>query len=166
MPGQFTTGDNPFQRVIVGSESHANRHHFKMTFEPKPADVLQCDILFEPADMHGLCVHVGGDEENTCHQWKGETWIDAEDYQPVKIETQLAKKIPRAVQVLTGINVRQYGFSINYERVAERFPVSYGTEYGLTVFWGYKRKIALAMENNDFRKTGASSIIHYDLPQE
>jgi hypothetical protein len=33
-------------------------------------------------------------------------------------------------------------------------------------FWGYKRTIALAMENNDFRKTGPSSVIHYELPQK
>ena len=48
MPGKFTARDNPFQCVVVGAESNANRHNFKMTFEPKPADFLQRDILADP----------------------------------------------------------------------------------------------------------------------
>ena len=53
MPGQFTTSDHPFQCVVVSSESNANRHNFKMTFEPKPADILQRDILSKPVPGDG-----------------------------------------------------------------------------------------------------------------
>ena len=45
---KFTARDNPFQCVVVGAESNTNRHNFKMTFEPKPADFLQRDILADP----------------------------------------------------------------------------------------------------------------------
>jgi hypothetical protein len=123
------------------------------------------DIVFEPVDTGDLCIHVGGDEENACHQWKGEVWVDAEDYQPVRIETQLAKGVPWGVRVFLGINVRQYGFTIDYQRVAPDvwFPVSYGTEFHLAVLWGYKRTVTLAMDNTDFRRTRADSEIHYDL---
>ena len=48
VPGKFTARDNAFQCVVVGAESNANRHNFKMTFEPKPADFLQRDILADP----------------------------------------------------------------------------------------------------------------------
>jgi hypothetical protein len=52
------------------------------------------DILFEPVDTKDLCIHVGTDDKSPCHQWKGEAWMDAEDYQPSRIETQLAKGVP------------------------------------------------------------------------
>ena len=49
VPGQFTTNDNPFQCVVVSMESNANRHNFKMTFEPKASDFLQRDTSSSPA---------------------------------------------------------------------------------------------------------------------
>jgi hypothetical protein len=48
VPGKFTARDNPFQCVVVGTESNANWHNFKMTLEPKPANFLQRDILADP----------------------------------------------------------------------------------------------------------------------
>jgi hypothetical protein len=124
-------------------------------------------IAFEPADLQDLCVHVGGDEENPCHQWKGEAWIDTQEFQPVRIETQMAKAVPWGVRVFLGTNVRQLGFSIDYQRVAENvwFPAAYGTEFSLDVLWGYKRTITLSMESSDFRRTDADSTIHFDLPR-
>jgi hypothetical protein len=127
------------------------------------------DIVFEPADMHNLCARVGwAVEDNPCHQWKGEVWVDAEDFQPARIETSLAKNIPWGVRVFMGIDAKQAGFSVNYQRVAENvwFPVTYGTEFQLRVFWAYRRTIALSMENNDFRRTSSDSTIHFDLPAE
>jgi hypothetical protein len=90
------------------------------------------DIVFEPADRKDLCIHLGeADGEGPCHQWKGEAWIDAEDYQPARINTQMAKGVPWGVRVFLGTNVRQLGFSINYQRVAGNvwFPATYGTEF-------------------------------------
>jgi hypothetical protein len=126
------------------------------------------DITFEPGDRKDLCIHLGeADGENPCHQWKGEAWIDAEDYQPARIETQMAKGVPWGVRVFLGTNVRRLGFSINYQRVAENvwFPATYGTEFHIDVIWAYKRTITLNLESTDFKKTGADSTIHYDPPQ-
>jgi hypothetical protein len=139
------------------------------------------DILFEPANLKGLCIQAGpvfhleasigsadtaAVDDRACHQWKGEAWIDAEEYQPVRIETKMAKGVPWGVR-LFGINVRQLGFSIHYQRLAENvwFPSTYGTEFNIVVFWGYKRAVTLSMENTAFRKTDADSTIHYDPPQ-
>ena len=65
-----------------------------------------------------------------------------------------------------GINLRQLGFSLNYQRVSDGvwFPATYGTEFRITVFWGYKRTITLSMENTDFRKTDAQSTVQFDQP--
>ena len=67
------------------------------------------DLVFEPLEKE-LCIHVGGGE-NPCadRQWKGEAWIDAEEFQPVRIETQLAQGVPWGIRVFLGTNVRQLG---------------------------------------------------------
>jgi hypothetical protein len=131
------------------------------------------DITFVPVEHKGFCVDIDGDKDgdkpdegqaHVCRPWKGEVWIDAEDYQPSRIDTQMAKGVPWGVRVFMGINVRQLGFSLNYQRVADGvwFPATYGTEFRLTVFWGYKRTVTLSMENTDFRKTDAQSIVEFD----
>ena len=81
---------------------------------------------------------------------------------------QLNFKIPAAVRILLGTNVRQLGFSVAYIRVADGvwFPVSYGTEFRLDLFWGYKRTITMAMESAGFRKANATSKIEYQLGEQ
>ncbi|HEY7337171.1 MAG TPA: hypothetical protein VH639_19920 [Bryobacteraceae bacterium] len=122
-------------------------------------------ILFEPA-AKGSCTLVS--EESVCgdQPWKGEAWIDVADLAPVRIDTDLAFKVPWGVRVFLGTNVRQVGFSISYERVAEGvwFPRTYGTEFKLDVLWFYKRTVTLSLENSGFQKTEASSTITYNLP--
>ena len=135
------------------------------------------DVTFTPVERNGFCVHIDTDKdgdkdgdkaEHICRPWKGEAWIDAEDYQPVRIDTQLAKGVPWGVRVFMGINVRQLGFSLNYQRVTDGvwFPATYGTEFRITVFWGYKRTITLSMENTDFKKTDAQSTVTFDPPNQ
>ncbi len=123
-------------------------------------------ISFEPLKRPGGCIDL--DDPDECEgEWRGEAWIDAEEYQPMRIATDLAAPIPWGVRVFLGTNVRQTGFSVTYQRVAENvwFPVSYGTEFYMNVLWGYKRTITLSMENNDFKKAEASSTIQFEPPQ-
>jgi hypothetical protein len=122
-------------------------------------------ILFEPA-AGGSCRLVS--EESACDDqpWKGEAWIDAAELAPVRIDTDLAFKVPWGVRAFLGTNIRQVGFSISYARVAEGvwFPRTYGTEFKLDVLWFYKRTVTLSLENSGFQKTEASSTITYNLP--
>ena len=48
---------------------------------------------------------------------------------------------PLLVRGVPGGNIRQTGFAVSYQRVAENvwFPVSYGSEFRLDVLFGYKR---------------------------
>ena len=80
----------------------------------------------------------------------------------------MAKGVPWGVRLFLGINIRQLGFSVTYQRAGEGawFPASYGTEFRITVLWGYKRTITLAMDNTEFRKTDSSSTIQFDGPPE
>lgn len=120
------------------------------------------DILFEPAPGNSVCAD---DDDSDCDRpWKGEAWIDAEDYQPIRIDTKLAPGIPWGVRVLLGTNIQQLGFSLTYQRVAAGvwFPATYGTEFHFVVLWGFKRTITMSMENTDFRKTDAQSSIQFE----
>ena len=98
----------------------------------------------------------------------GEAWIDAAELQPVRIDTHLAFKVPWAVRTLLGTNLKQTGFAITYERVADGvwFPSTYGTEFEVDVLFFYKRTITMNLQNGGFRKTDADSTIEYDLERE
>ena len=119
-------------------------------------------ILFEPV-LKRHCISIGGDDECDSPSWKGEAWIDAEDLQPVRIQTQQSFQIPWGVKVFLGTNIQQSGFAITYQRVAENvwFPVSYGTEFRFNVLWGYKRTVTLSLVSTDFQKATAASKIEY-----
>ena len=95
--------------------------------------------------------------------WTGEALVDAEEFQPVFLQTKLSRGLPMAVKVLLGTNLKQLGFSLSYNRVAPGvwFPVSYGTEFRIDAFWFYKRNITFSMANSDFRKTDVSSTIDF-----
>lgn len=122
-------------------------------------------IAFEPL-RRSACFNIGGEDDCETASWRGETWIDAEDLQPARIETHLAFKMPWAVRAFLGTNLRQTGFSISYVRVAENvwFPSTYGTEFRLDVLWGYKRTITMSLESAEFQRTQAVSTIEYSVP--
>jgi hypothetical protein len=122
-------------------------------------------IDFNPATSQDVCVHIGdGDDDCDSKPWKGTVWIDAEELQPARIQSELAYKVPWGVRVFLGTNLSQTGFSLAYDRVAENvwFPVTYGTEFRLAVLWGYKRTITLSLESSGFRKADVNSNITYE----
>jgi len=124
------------------------------------------DILFDSIDTPSRhCIDI---DEPGCSPWKGEAWIDAEDCEPVRIDTQLAHRLPWEARVFLGLNFHQLGFSVTYQRVAPGvwFPATYGSEFRFTVLWGFKRTVTLSMENTDFRRTDAQSTIEFDSPVE
>ena len=124
-------------------------------------------IAFEPTHK-ALCVNIGGkDDCQDGKPWKGEVLVDAEEFQPVRIYTDLAFKMPWGVKVFLGTNIRQVGFSVAYSRLAPNvwFPISYGTEFKLDVLFGYHRVITLALGSSDFRRGEAKSEIRFANPE-
>lgn len=97
--------------------------------------------------------------------WKGDAYIDAAEYQPVQIATDLNFKMPMLVRVMFGSNIRQTGFAVTYQRVAENvwFPVSYGSEFRLDLLFGYKRVITMALTSSGFQRTQTESKIDFGL---
>lgn len=103
-------------------------------------------------------------QKNWQHLWEGETVVDLEDAFPLSIQTKMARKIPAAVRTLMGINVKQFGFSVTFTRLEKDlwFPKTYGTEFQLDLFFGYKRIIAMSMESSDFQRTATDSTIDFE----
>ncbi|HUB80864.1 MAG TPA: hypothetical protein VMB03_18790 [Bryobacteraceae bacterium] len=95
--------------------------------------------------------------------WKGEALIDAQEYQPVMVETQMAEKIPGWVKVVFGTDIRGLGFSVSYQKFDKGvwFPVSYGGEFAVRGLFFYRRNISVAMQNTDFKKTNVKSTLVY-----
>lgn len=149
------------RRLFPLSASELTRYTFTLKADTMIDGRPAHDILFEPVDIKkSHCIDI---DANGCSPWKGEAWIDAEDLQPVRIDTQLAKGVPMVMRVMLGFNLHQLGFSLTYRRVAPGvwFPATYGTEFRITLLWGYKRTITLSMENTDFKRTDAQSTIEF-----
>jgi len=97
--------------------------------------------------------------------WKGDAYIDAADYQPVVVSTDMARKVPLAVRTLLGTNVPGLGFTITYAPQPDGvwFPVTLGTEFKLHVLFFFSREILIGADNRDFQKTHVTSRI---IPDE
>lgn len=127
---------------LQGTEQYRGRPVFRVSFVPKP----------HPPD---------GDSGS----WKGEALIDAEEYQPVLVNTKLAFGIPTAVKILLGTNIKGLGFSVAYQKFADGvwFPVSYGGEFEVRAVFFYKRTISVAMTNSDFRRFDVTTKVAYAI---
>lgn len=123
---------------LIGTEVYRGRSVYRVAFDPRRG------------------VEDGSD-------WKGEALIDAAEYQPVLVATSLAWKMPGAVKVLLGTDIKGLGFSVTYRKFENGvwFPVSYGGEFEVRGLFFYKRKISVAMQNTDFRKTDVKSTLVY-----
>ena len=132
--------------TLEATETYRGRRVYRVRFTPKRKPALD--------DLDG-----GGGI------WNGEALIDAGEYQPMRVTTELAWKAPLAVKTLLGTNVHGVGFAVSYEKVADGvwFPVSYGGEFRVRAAFFYERTISVAMTNADFRHTDVASNVTYQL---
>jgi hypothetical protein len=101
-------------------------------------------------------------EDGDC--WKGEALIEKTEFQPVLITTEWACRIPVAVNILLGTNVKQIGAKITYERFGNKvwFPVSCGGELKLRALFLYARTIGFSAKSSGFRKTDVQSSVEFE----
>jgi len=147
-----------YKFTLVETKPYKGRLTHHISFGPK-----------EKTDCEKSASKKDDEDDPSCNgtPWKGEAWVDAAELQPVHIATELSFKMPFVVRTLFGSNIRQSGFAVTYQRIAENvwFPVSYGTEFRLDVLFGYKRVIALSMESSAFQRTSADSNIIFEAPE-
>jgi hypothetical protein len=87
--------------------------------------------------------------------WKGQAFIDAHEFEPVVVYTEMSRKMPLAVRTLLGTNLPGLGFSVTYDREPDGvwFPVSFGTEFRMRVLFFIARDISMSLANTHFEKT-------------
>ena len=138
--------------------TRSEQAHYRFRYDGlKPISGVDAyHILFEPKS------------KDYDRPWSGDVWVEAREFQPLRVTTTLAMKIPLAVKLMLGTDIKQLGFNITYKKVDENlwFPATYGTEFNLKVIFGYKRNITLNVTNSDFRRTAADSTITFDPPAE
>ena len=127
---------------LEGQEVYRGRQIYRVSFRPKP--------------------HVEDAE------WKGEALIDAAECQPVMVTTKFAIRIPMAVKVLLGTDIKGLGFTVTYEKFDEGlwFPVSYGGEFHIRAVFFYARNMSISMVNSGFTRAKVSTKIAYDMSEK
>lgn len=137
-------------RLEGGLEEYRGHQVWKVEFEPKRRASI-----------------IDGDDEGN-GSWKGEALIDVQELQPVAITTNLAWKMPAAIRILLGTNIRGLGFSLSYRKVADGvwFPVSYGGEFEVTGLFLYRRTMSISLVNSDFRHADVSSQIAFQKDEK
>ena len=79
------------------------------------------------------------------------------------MHSTLALKIPGAVKVLLGTDIKGLGFSVTYQKFEDGvwFPVSYGGEFEVRAVFFYKRTISVNVTNTEFHRTNVKSNVTY-----
>jgi hypothetical protein len=131
-----------YDYTLEGREAYHGRQVYRVSFRPKPH--------MEDAD------------------WKGEALIDAEECQPLVVNTKFAVKIPMAVKILLGTDIKGLGFSVSYQKFDDGlwFPVSYGGEFHVRAVFFYARNMSISLVNSGFTRAKVSSKIAYDTGEK
>jgi hypothetical protein len=96
--------------------------------------------------------------------WRGEALIEKNEFQPILMTSEWASKVPLAVTIALGTNIKQVGAKITYQRFDKDiwFPVTGGGEMKVRVLFFYDRTIAFRSTDSDFRKTDVQSSIKFE----
>ncbi|HTQ57455.1 MAG TPA: hypothetical protein VMI94_23460 [Bryobacteraceae bacterium] len=126
-----------YDYTLEGREDYHGRPVYRIAFRPKPHA--------DDAD------------------WKGDTLIDVAECQPLVVNTKLAFKIPAAVKILLGTDIKGLGFSLTYQKFDDGlwFPVSYGGEFHVRAVFFYARNMSISMVNSGFIRSNVTSQITY-----
>ena len=82
--------------------------------------------------------------------WAGEAYIDAAEFQPVRVFTKLSRRIPFGVRTFLGTDCRALGFNVVYKRQEDGvwFPATFGTEFRIQALFFMNREVSVSLENS------------------
>ncbi len=91
--------------------------------------------------------------------WAGEAYIDAAEFQPVRVFTKLSRRIPFAVRTFLGTDLPGIGLNVVYKRQEDGvwFPATFGTEFRIHVLFFINREVTVSLENAGFQRTHVES---------
>lgn len=127
-----TEGQKDYEFTLLGQEMEEGRSVYHIGFRPK--------------DKHDIA-------------WAGEAFIDAAEFQPVRVFTRLSRRIPFAIRTLLGTDVPGVGFNVVYKRQEDGvwFPSSLGTEFRIRALFFINRDVSVSLENSGFERTHVES---------
>ena len=91
--------------------------------------------------------------------WAGEAYIDAAEFQPVRVFTKLSRRIPFGVRTFLGTDLPGLGFNVVYKRQEDGvwFPATFGMEIRIHVLFFINRDVSVSLENTGFQHTQVKS---------
>ncbi len=113
--------------------------------------------------------HIGfGPKDKNDITWAGEAYIDAAEFQPVRVFTKLSRRIPFAVRTFLGTDVPGVGFNVVYKRQEDGvwFPATFGTEFRIHAIFFINREVSVSLENSGFQRTHVESKMKVIGPAE
>ncbi len=113
---------------LLGQEVQQGRSVYHISFQPKERDEIP---------------------------WAGEVYVDAAEFEPVRVFTKLAQRVPLMIRTLLGIDVPGIGFDVVYQRQADGvwFPATLGTEFRIRAKFVINRQVSVSLENSAFEHT-------------
>lgn len=127
-----TEGQKDYEFSLLGQETQAGRSVYHIGFRPKDKNDIS---------------------------WAGEAYIDAAEFQPVRVFTKLSRRIPFAVRTFLGTDLPGIGFNVVYKRQEDGvwFPSTFGTEFRIHALFFINREMTVSIENMGFQRTHVES---------
>jgi hypothetical protein len=121
-----------YEFKLLGQEIEQGRNVYHIAFRPKDKDEIT---------------------------WAGEAYIDAAEFQPVRVFTKLSRRIPFGVRTFLGTDLPGIGFNVVYKRQEDGvwFPETFGTEFRLHVLFFISREVTVSLQNSGFQHTRVES---------
>ena len=130
-----------YQFRLLGQETQEGRNVYHIGFRPKDKDEIT---------------------------WAGEAYIDAAEFEPVRVFTKLSRRIPFMVRTMLGTDLPGIGFNVVYARQEDGvwFPATFGTEFRIRALFFINRDVSIALENSAFERTHVKSTMKVVGPAE
>ena len=127
------------------------RRWFPLTNEKQKDYDFQ--LLGQEVQQGRSVYHIGfqpKDKDETL--WAGEVYIDAAEFEPVRVFTKLAGRIPLMIRTLFGTDVPAIGFNVVYQRQPDGvwFPATVGTEFRIRAAFVINRQVSVSLSNSAF----------------
>ena len=120
----------------------------------------QFQLLGEKVQEGRSVYHVGfRPKDKGDISWAGEAYIDAAEFEPVRVFTKLSRRIPFMVRTMLGTDVPGVGFNVVYKRQEDGvwFPATFGTEFRIRALFFINRQVSVSLENSAFERTHVKS---------
>jgi hypothetical protein len=141
-----------------GAKDGLARHWFPLTSEEQKDYAFK--LLGQKVQQGRSVYHISFQPNNTDGvAWAGEVYIDAAEFEAVRVFTKLAGRIPLMIRILLGTDVRGIGFNVVYQRQPDGvwFPATVGTDFRICARFVINRRVSLSLENSAFERLHVAS---------